>query len=219
MLTTTEPFPIVLWNTGSYEDTLWVGTGTWSVTVTNADGCEGASAPVNVVSANNPTASFQISPSNEVLPGTNVQFTDLSNGNGDAIVSWLWTLDTAAFATQNSNFTFTTPGVYAVTLLVTTSNGCTDQITLYVTVIPDEIITPNVFSPNNDGDNDFLEFSGVEYYPNTDLRVFNRWGQTVYENTSYKNTWSPKDVSEGTYFYVLRREDGKEYTGHVTLLR
>ncbi|MBK7268298.1 MAG: gliding motility-associated C-terminal domain-containing protein [Flavobacteriales bacterium] len=218
-LSTTEPFDTYLWSDGNTSDTAWVSSGTYSVTVTDVYGCEGGSATVNVVSANNPTASFLISPSNEVLPGTNVQFTDQSNGNGDAIVSWLWSVDTTAFSSQNSNFTFTTPGVYAVTLLVTTSNGCTDQITLYVTVIPEEIIVPNVFSPNNDGENDFLEFTGVEYYPNTDLRVFNRWGQTVYENTSYANTWSPKDVSEGTYFYVLRREDGTEYTGHVTLLR
>jgi PKD repeat protein len=108
-----------------------------------------------------------------------VLFTDQSNGNGASIVSWFWTVDTAEYASQNANFTFTTPGVYQVTLLVTTSDGCTDQVTYTVTVIPDEIIVPNVFSPNSDGDNDYLEFTGVEYYPNTDLHVFNRWGQTV----------------------------------------
>ena len=108
---------------------------------------------------------------------------------------------------------------YPITLLVTTANGCTDTITYLFTVIPTEIFVPNVFSPNGDGDNDNLEFTGVEYYPNSDLKVFNRWGQTVYESTSYRNQWSPKDVSEGTYYYVLTRSDGKEYAGHVTLLR
>ncbi|HNK42490.1 MAG TPA: gliding motility-associated C-terminal domain-containing protein, partial [Flavobacteriales bacterium] len=81
------------------------------------------------------------------------------------------------------------------------------------------IEVPNVFSPNGDGKNDVLEFTGVEYFPGNHLRVFNRWGQPIYEASSYKNTWRASGVPEGTYFYVLKLPNGKEYTGHVTLLR
>jgi hypothetical protein len=48
--------------------------------------------------------------------------------------------------------------------------------------------------------------------------VFNRWGQEIYTNGNYKNTWNARDVPDGTYFFVLK-VDGKEYTGAVTLLR
>jgi gliding motility-associated-like protein len=76
-----------------------------------------------------------------------------------------------------------------------------------------------VFSPNGDGENDALVFAGAQYYPNTSLKVYNRWGQEVYSSGNYKNTWHGTDMPEGTYFYILKLTTGKEYTGHVTLLR
>jgi gliding motility-associated-like protein len=103
-------------------------------------------------------------------------------------------------------------------LTVTTADGCTNTYTYTQVVRPTEISIPNVFSPNGDGLNDVLEFPGVEYYANAQLSVFNRWGQEIYTNGNYKNTWNARDVSDGTYFFVLK-VDGKEYTGAVTLLR
>ena len=219
VLSTTQPFPTYQWNTGSQDPTITVNTGTYTVTVTSADGCEGTSAPVNVLTAPVPDAGIVATPPGPVFPGTPVIFSDGSTGQ-DPITQWLWDLaGQGSGTTSTAGITFDEPGTYPITLLVTTSNGCTDTVTYLFTVIPTEIFVPNVFSPNGDGDNDNLEFTGVEYYPNSDLKVFNRWGQTVYESTSYRNQWSPKDVSEGTYYYVLTRSDGKEYAGHVTLLR
>ena len=58
-----------------------------------------------------------------------------------------------------------------------------------------------------------------QYY-NNELTVFNRWGQSVFDATNYKNNWRATDVPDGTYYYVFKiPEDGREYTGHVTILR
>ena len=72
VLSTTEPYNGYSWSTGSQDPTISVGTGTYTVTVTNDEGCEGTSAAVNVLSANSPTASFIGIPIGVVFPGTTV---------------------------------------------------------------------------------------------------------------------------------------------------
>jgi gliding motility-associated-like protein len=219
-LTTTEPFEAYLWSTGETASTINTGTGTYTVTVTNTDGCEGSSDPVNVVSANTPDAFYLGDPNDAVFPGTTVIYTDQSNGNGSPIVGWQWSNDSLPGGSGSTYApTFNTPGLYPITLTVTTADGCTDTYTYTQVVIPTEIIIPNVFSPNGDGENDNLTFEGAQYYPNTALKVFNRWGQEVFTSGNYKNTWKASDMPEGTYFFILKLETGKEYTGNVTLLR
>ena len=136
-------------------------------------------------------------------------------------MDWSWAVDTLASGSGTEfTFLFDTPGIYPVTLTVTTADGCTHTYQYEQIVVPTEIVVPNVFSPNGDGQNDALVFGGVQFYPNTSLQVLNRWGKEVYSSSNYKNTWKPsKDIPDGTYFYILKMKSGKEYTGNVTLLR
>jgi gliding motility-associated-like protein len=86
-------------------------------------------------------------------------------------------------------------------------------------IIPAEIEIPNVFSPNGDGVNDYFDIKNIQYFRNN-VFVYNRWGQPIFEAKDYRNNWRANDVPEGTYYYVVRLTDtGREYTGHVTLLR
>jgi gliding motility-associated-like protein len=219
-LMTSEPYSGYHWSNGSTDPSIDVYTGSYSVIVTDAHGCTGHADTVNVVSVNSPTAMFMGNPNGPVTPGTTVIYTDQSDGNGSTIVSWAWTIDSAAAGAASSYApTFIIPGTYAITLTVATANGCTATYTYSQVVVPTDIIAPNVFSPNNDGVNDALVFEGAQYYPNTALSVFNRWGQEVYSSGNYKNTWKGTDMPNGTYFYVLKLETGKEYSGNVTLLR
>ncbi len=80
-------------------------------------------------------------------------------------------------------------------------NTATD--TVEVTAEICDIIVPNVITPNGDGFNDVLVFEGLEHYPNSSLVVFNRWGNKIYESSDYQNDWSPTDISDGTYFFIL----------------
>ena len=212
-------FDSYAWSTGATGPTTTVGTGTYTVTVTDAAGCSGTSAAVNVLSAPDPSAFFTGNPDGSVFPGTTVIYTDGSTGNGATITTWSWSVGGTVFGSGTTfTYTFPEPGLYDVVLTVTTADGCTDTYTYTQVVRPTEISIPNVFSPNGDGLNDVLEFPGVQYYANAQLSVFNRWGQEIYTNGNYKNTWNARDVPDGTYFFVLK-VDGKEYTGAVTLLR
>lgn len=86
-----------------------------------------------------------------------------------------------------------------------------------------ELTIPNVFSPNNDGNNDTWEIGNLLNYADNDLVVVNRWGNEVYKSKSYKNNWNGDKLAEGTYYYVLRVTlcDGTEkmYKGYVMIVR
>jgi gliding motility-associated-like protein len=58
-------------------------------------------------------------------------------------------------------------------------------------------------TPNNDGKNETLAFEFLEFYPENELKVFNRWGALIYEKKGYDNSWTASGFSDGTYFYIL----------------
>ncbi|WP_257670518.1 T9SS type B sorting domain-containing protein, partial [Parapedobacter tibetensis] len=72
-----------------------------------------------------------------------------------------------------------------------------------ITVEANPLKIPNVFTPNGDGQNDLFEIVGIEGFDRVELTIFNRWGNEVYRHRDYNNTWDGKDLTEGTYFYIL----------------
>jgi gliding motility-associated-like protein len=96
----------------------------------------------------------------------------------------------------------------------TNANGCTD--TVAITVVAPGIVIPNIFTPNNDGKNDVFKIAGLESYPGSQLLIFNRWGNQVYQADDYLNSWDGSGLAEGTYYYVLNR---RERTGSITTFK
>uniref|UniRef100_UPI000EF6049D T9SS type B sorting domain-containing protein n=1 Tax=Mesonia aquimarina TaxID=1504967 RepID=UPI000EF6049D len=74
----------------------------------------------------------------------------------------------------------------------------------------------NQFSPNDDGSNETFYIDCITNYPNNVLEVYNRWGDLVFKQIRYDNTWKgtsngpEKTLPVGTYFYVLDLGDGSE---------
>jgi gliding motility-associated-like protein len=72
---------------------------------------------------------------------------------------------------------------------------------------------PEAFSPNGDGLNEHLVFTGLEHYPQSHLHVYTRSGQLVYASSDYLNDWDGSwiksnlsnngKVPTGVYYYVL----------------
>lgn len=97
---------------------------------------------------------------------------------------------------------------------ITDTNGKQSETTATITVICDKILVFNGISPNGDGRNDVWHMPGIEQYPLNEVRVFNRWGQQVFEKTGYSNTegwdgrWNGRDLPDGTYFYTIDLRDG-----------
>jgi len=206
--------------TGVTVSTVFPGSGSNTVTVTvTENGCTGTFTDDVVVYAQ-PDAFFTSSAPSPQPLGSTIVFVDGSSANGGSITGYAWTLDGnpvgsgATWVWSNA-----IPGDHTVTLTITTADGCTDTYIMDYFITPDDIVIPNVFTPNGDGQNDRFVIENVQYYKN-ELTIFNRWGQPVFEANNYQNQWSGSDVSDGTYYYVLLLNDsGKKFTGHVTVLR
>jgi gliding motility-associated-like protein len=96
-------------------------------------------------------------------------------------------------------------------------------------------ILPNAFTPNGDGENDLFKpvRSRTRYISKVDFKVFNRWGQLVFETTKPQLDWNGKnlngsDLAENTYFYkclVYEKRLGGEVlspkvlSGYIELVR
>ncbi len=70
---------------------------------------------------------------------------------------------------------------------------------------------PNVFTPNGDGENDLYHpIFPYKFVEKVDFKVFNRWGQLVFETENPNIMWNGRDMengkllTEGTYFYVCK---------------
>ena len=101
------------------------------------------------------------------------------------------------------------------------TNVCKDSASSNVMIKYEfcEITIPNVFTPNNDGVNDFFKIKNVKYL-NLEVMIYNRWGFKVFEQKNYtdENSWTGKGCSEGVYYYVVKYKDIVK-TGYVQLIR
>ncbi|HXO74819.1 MAG TPA: gliding motility-associated C-terminal domain-containing protein, partial [Puia sp.] len=106
---------------------------------------------------------------------------------GANVNSWVWTptenLDCSNCANPVATLIFKKE--YYVT--VTDANNCmsSDSI-LIITICNDKnYFIPNTFSPNGDGVNDYFYPRGSNLYNIQSFRVFNRWGQMVFERKNF----------------------------------
>jgi gliding motility-associated-like protein len=65
-------------------------------------------------------------------------------------------------------------------------------------------LIPNFISPNGDEKNErFVVINDEKVW----LRVFNRWGDLIFENREYNNDWAGKGLAAGVYFYEITFPD------------
>ena len=69
-------------------------------------------------------------------------------------------------------------------------------------------ILPNIFTPNNDNNNDFFQaLIPIKYISDIHLSIFNRWGEAVYESTDPEFKWNGENLESaikspsGIYFF------------------
>lgn len=73
---------------------------------------------------------------------------------------------------------------------------------------------PNVLTLTGDNINEIFLVENLEDYDAVSLRIFNRWGNLIYENEAYQNDWSGldmngKEITDGVYFYIVMPESSK----------
>jgi gliding motility-associated-like protein len=102
----------------------------------------------------------------------------------------LWSPGTWLDTRTSFTPTFTGPSEQLYTIEIKTASGCvTVDTQLVKTVKSPEIYVPTAFTPNKDGLNDFLRpilrgIKEVRYF-----RIFNRWGQLLFEMKTDQPGW------------------------------
>ncbi len=145
-----------------------------------------------------------------ICPEDPVLFKDKSTGR---IVSWDWSLGNGRRSSiQHPNgFHYPAPHTnesYDVKLLVTDDIGCQQSLTKRVTVVTScYIAIPNAFTPNGDGLNDFLYPVNAYKAENIIFRVFNVYGQKIFEtrdrSSKWDGTFNGVPQKTGTYVWTL----------------
>ena len=200
------------------------GTYTVTLIVSNPGSCNGAdtfTASIKVIAT--PTANFSFIP---VSPEANIPttFTNLSTN----ATRYAWDFgDASTSAEKDPVHQFNRTGTYNVCLTAYNSASCPAKACKQVSADVVPIVgLPTGFSPNGDGENEILYVRGAAI-ATLDLKIFNRWGQLVFETTSQAVGWDGKFNGQpqpvDAYAYVLNVSfiDGtaKTLKGNITLLR
>lgn len=220
------------------------GSGTvnwdWSSNVDNSNGGNANVSPatnetftVNAEDACSQTdeASWTVVvPTYEPITSDDVTFCLYQQGvlgiDGGTLLYTFTGLDGVVFNAETDStvvFTNGTGSMYVgganTTTTVVITDECGSSINIEVTSEACETIVPNVFTPNNDGENDRFVIDGIEGYPGSSLRVFNRWGSEVFFDSNYDSTWDADGLSDGTYYYLFDRSDGMSFRGSLKIMR
>ena len=189
-----------------------------------ASGCSSEFTAINLIKTfPKPIANFYLDPSVVTIDMPVINFINTST-NGD---TWLWNFgdngsNNNTATTQDASHEYTDNGKFIVWLIATTDKGCIDSVYYTATVIVDEIIVPNIITPNGDGHNDYFVIENIERLESANLKIFNRWGTLIYSSDNYKNDWDGGDAPDGVYFWHI---DYKTYfreateKGSLTIIR
>jgi gliding motility-associated-like protein len=154
---------------------------------------------------NQPLQLFVATNAASLSPVTHFQWTPNFGLNKDTIQNPIATINTTADSIK-----------YHVT--VTTADGCIgeDEIVVKVFKTEPDIFVPTAFTPNGDGRNEILKPICVGISRLDFFRVFNRWGQMIFETKEFDKGWdgrvSGTDQETGTYVFMAQ---GVDYTGKV----
>lgn len=205
-------FTTYSWSTGSHNNsTLITQAGNYSLTVTKDYGtiiCD-------------ETKNFTVY-SSDVATITSIETHDWTDSENDITVyvagdinDYLYSLDNIHFQESNQFYGLVS-GDY--TVYVKDKKGCgtvKDEVFL--------LMYPKFFTPNGDGINDVwkIRFSSSE--PNMQIFIYDRYGKmakTLNGNSSgWNGTLDGELLPSDDYWFVVKRQNGKEYKDHFTMKR
>ena len=236
-----EANPIIHFNTA--------GNFSVKLVITTAEGCRDSITKWNyITTAPQPELDFLATPETCMMNETNgeINFTAFlsSNvmGNPDNNLVWNFGDGEETLNETSTSHTYTTWGDYVVTLSLTTESGCGDSVS-HMIVIEDNLIFPNVITPNGDGINDVWAIENLntdidpedpDEYRHNEVRINDRWGKMVFHAKNYdtwakdgqvyvgSNPFTGDNLPDGTYYYTFSYKGKAKTTqwhGSITIIR
>lgn len=190
--------------------------GTYTITGTDATGC-----PADTVFT--VTAEIETDMEVEVFSSP-VTCWNEADGTATAAVTGGTPPITYQWDDENNQVTATAIGLpednYTVT--VTDAIGCNLSFLVEVEPTVGCFFIATAITPNGDGSNDDWVIGGLEYFPQSSVQVYNRWGQLLFESRGYSTrwdaTWNGRRVPVADYYFVITYDPNKEpITGTVTV--
>ncbi len=177
-------------------------------------------------------ASFTVNPKTGEAPlEVSMEVDSSSNGGSESSITYDWEFfensDTSnLLTTSDTKFSLERPGEYTSRVVVKYLQ-CRNVFTSddYIKVDSSLLEIPNVFTPNEDGANDYFQVKALSLRSFSG-RIMNRWGRVVYEWTDPKTLekgWNGRYMNDGqpapsgTYYYIISATgyDDKVYKGMV----
>ena len=180
------------------------------VSVTDLNNCIGKDTILVTVDGFNIVSSNDIA----VCLGTST----VVSVTGGAVYSW----DNGLGVGESFEVSPTETTTYIVT---SDENGCITNDTLIISMETNCFEVPNVFTPNGDGTNDVWVIHGLETYPDVTVKVFNRWGDSVFESDAgytepWDGTYNGTDSPSATYYYIIVLGDDEDgISGTINIVR
>ncbi len=148
--------------------------------------------------------------------------------NGTPPYTFSWNTGHVFVDEESSKISNLYPGKYSVS--VTDTMGCVILDSIFIADDPKICINIyKVFSPNDDGINDFWEIENIHLYPEALIEVYDRMGNMIYRRRNYINSQTTafngydsdgRRLPSGTYYFILDLENSDEvFKGSLTLVR
>jgi gliding motility-associated-like protein len=198
----------------------------YSVKIFDSTGCNAHdSAFVRV----NPVPTLSVGPDTTICDGLTYTIPGITTG---ASIVWIPSTGLDNPAIDTPKFHYNDSVTY--TVIASDTTGCADTVHLKIGALncASYIDAPEAFSPNGDGVNDYFTLF-ANRIADYDVRIYNRWGELVFEDTNladlndmskgWDGSYQGKPQNVGTFVYYLTATDdyGKKISkkGNITLLR
>ena len=225
--------------------------GTYSVklVITTQEGCRDSLIKWNYIqSSAQPKLDFLASPEISMISenGGNVDFTaylsDNMSENINGTIVWNFGDGEETEGALNTSHAYSTWGDYIVTLTLSTYAGCADSVS-HIVVVEDDLIFPNVITPNADNVNDVWAIGNLntninpedpDKYRANSLRIHDRWGRLVFHAENYDtysrdgeifvgtNPFDGANLPDGVYYFSFTYKGKAKttvYNGSITIVR
>jgi gliding motility-associated-like protein len=204
-------------------------TTTYKVTASDTKGCFTSTAyipvtvyPIPIVTAG-ADKTINVGQSFDIIPHISSDVT-----------SFIWSPSAGIIARNDPGITVKPVQSTEYTIEVKNAGGCRarDRISIYVLCDNSNVFVPNTFSPNGDGVNDIFYPRGSGVFSIKNLRIFNRWGEVVFEKANFNandasagwdGTFKGKKLSPDVFVYTLEvvcaNNQPLVFKGNVALIR
>lgn len=158
----------------------------------------------------------------------------LKTSNSGDVTKWKWTPNKFIDNSNIAEPTMIARESVTYTCVASNEGNCVtrDEVKVVVVCNNGNIFVPNTFSPNGDGNNDVFYPRGKGVYTIKSLRIFNRWGEMVFEksnfqandtNAGWDGTFKGQKLPSDAYVYSLEimcdNSTSVPTKGSITLLR